>query len=614
MIIDIPDLASSAALSASDIFPLTQGAPTPVKATLGAIGAFVSTRSHLATRAALRALSATDYPSAVILEAGFKGTYTWDPGSHAAILLGSAIASSAVDAGTDTITSVAHGLVTQSAVVVTTAINGLSTNTIYWAIWVSYDAFKLAASRALAIAGTPVDLTAASAMTVKEHFDPDQVRYVIQTGGQLDGSAGAWIRASPTYLDIANAWDDSFTGIANLGKFYERNYFSNRATGKVNRFGRVFVGIAALEDGNRPIVQATWINSLLGGQMVEGAQFIVAHAFGGVASVGLSRSSDYRTAFGSSTGGAQGCFFGAWNDDAGGNAIACGVQGMTRHNAGITGISECAEFSIWNDGVVVSFTPKNRVVSNTTMGVNISHWIGATTNASLAIHIGGNVGGPTRWLCAIGVSELTLDLTMGSGGGGLFARLPSGASTQWMDSANAVVAELWGDADGMKCKGPTGPTRNLQKTWEVIAHSAVAVSHTGDINETVLATIAIAANRMGANGIIKVTSTWSHTNNANNKTMRIRLGGLAGTALLNTTVTTTLTSQTVQYISNRNSALSQVSFTSATMAAFTTTTGGLATASQDTAAPQDLVLTGLLANAGDMITLERYVVEVYYQA
>lgn len=69
--------------------------------------------------------------------------------------------------------------------------------------------------------------------------------------------------------------------------------------------------------------------------------------------------------------------------------------------------------------------------------------------------------------------------------------------------------------------------------WRVIAASAVAVSHTGDTIETVLANIAIPAGAMGANGALHITAVFSYTNSANAKTLRIRLGGISGAAFMN---------------------------------------------------------------------------------
>jgi hypothetical protein len=73
-------------------------------------------------------------------------------------------ASGAVNTGTDTITVTGHGLLTGDPVKTTAAAQptGISSSTIYWAIKVDDNNFKLASSYANAKAGTAVDITAAA--------------------------------------------------------------------------------------------------------------------------------------------------------------------------------------------------------------------------------------------------------------------------------------------------------------------------------------------------------------------------------------------------------------------------------------------------------------------
>jgi hypothetical protein len=145
----------------------------------------------------------------------------------------------------------------------------------------------------------------------------------------------------------------------------------------------------------------------------------------------------------------------------------------------------------------------------------------------------------------------------------------------------------------------------------VIAQSGAAVSHTGDTNETALATIPIPAGAMGANGALRITTIWSVTNSGNNKTPRIRLGGLAGTAFmaLNITANATLSDQRV--IRNRNNEASQVCVnTGSPSGGFGLSTAAVTTGAVNTASAQDLVISGQLANSGETITLEAYTIEV----
>lgn len=143
----------------------------------------------------------------------------------------------------------------------------------------------------------------------------------------------------------------------------------------------------------------------------------------------------------------------------------------------------------------------------------------------------------------------------------------------------------------------------------IVAQSNTAVSHTGDTNETALATITIPAGLMGATGTLRITTLWSHTNNANNKTLRTRLGGISGTAFSALVLTTTLTSHLVTIIRNV-SAASQKSNPGVTTTIYGSSTSAMITGTINTANAQDLVLSGQCANGADTITLESYIVEL----
>lgn len=99
--------------------------------------------SHtVADRTAYRALDKSRYTS-VFIQGESGGKFNWDGSDLSANLLGSAINSSAVDSTLDIFTSTNHGIVSGEAFVATTAVNGLSLNTLYYAIGlrtIDYDA------------------------------------------------------------------------------------------------------------------------------------------------------------------------------------------------------------------------------------------------------------------------------------------------------------------------------------------------------------------------------------------------------------------------------------------------------------------------------------------
>lgn len=141
----------------------------------------------------------------------------------------------------------------------------------------------------------------------------------------------------------------------------------------------------------------------------------------------------------------------------------------------------------------------------------------------------------------------------------------------------------------------------------LLAASAVAVSVTGTTAETALATVTIPAGAMGLNGAIEVRSSWTHTNSANAKSLRVRLGGIAGTAFLALSNTAAASVSDMRRIRNRGAANSQVG----SCAAATTTPVGssgnaLVTGAVDTSAAQDIVISGQLALNTETITLESY--------
>jgi hypothetical protein len=179
------------------------------------------------------------------------------------------------------------------------------------------------------------------------------------------------------------------------------------------------------------------------------------------------------------------------------------------------------------------------------------------------------------------------------------------------------LAELVGNEDQ---GGGSMRTARLTTQHHVVAASAVAVSHTGDTNETALATVAVPAGLMGTTGVLRVTSLWSLTSSENAKVLRARLGGMSGTEFLAVQLTSSATYRDQRQIANRNSASSQVGGPAGNSllplesfgpgGGWGAAAAAVVTAAIDTTVNQNLVLTGQLADAGETVALEAYLVEL----
>lgn len=115
-----------------------------------------------------------------------------------------------------------------------------------------------------------------------------------------------------------------------------------------------------------------------------------------------------------------------------------------------------------------------------------------------------------------------------------------------------------------------------------------------------LYTATIPAGALGATGELIMDSLWSHTSSANAKTLNIELGGTSfGTYATPTTVASTVYQK---HITNR-SAASQVS-SALTSIGGGSVAGAVVTGTVDTTLAKDLIISGALAVANEILTLE----------
>lgn len=144
-----------------------------------------------------------------------------------------------------------------------------------------------------------------------------------------------------------------------------------------------------------------------------------------------------------------------------------------------------------------------------------------------------------------------------------------------------------------------------------IAQDATPQSITGTLTETTLATITIPGGLMGANGQVEIVAFWSFTSSANIKTLKVKFGAAT---IQNSSQTTNTVQQTYLRVANRNSAASQVAFVVGATSGLGATGGAVVTAANDTASDVQIQITGQLANTGETITLESYIVKLFPKA
>lgn len=146
------------------------------------------------------------------------------------------------------------------------------------------------------------------------------------------------------------------------------------------------------------------------------------------------------------------------------------------------------------------------------------------------------------------------------------------------------------------------------KPGAAFAQSSAGPSITGTLTETTLATVTVPAGTIGANGQIEIIALWSHTNNANNKTLRVKIGT---SVLLLVAVTTTNATQSYTRFANRNSQAAQVLHPVGTLNAFASVGTAHSTLTEDTAVDKNITFTAQLANVADSIGLESFIINVY---
>lgn len=158
-----------------------------------------------------------------------------------------------------------------------------------------------------------------------------------------------------------------------------------------------------------------------------------------------------------------------------------------------------------------------------------------------------------------------------------------------------------------------GAFRSIGGTWRpikyrgrtgIIARGSTQLAVGAVTTEAALATVSLPAGLLGANGVVEVDCLWQVTNNANVKTGRVRLGGVAGSGVGSVTLTSFASARSVHKFWNRNAENVQAFFLGGS--GIGTSGTALGTSAINTANATDLVITGQKANSADLIALEAY--------
>lgn len=185
-----------------------------------------------------------------------------------------------------------------------------------------------------------------------------------------------------------------------------------------------------------------------------------------------------------------------------------------------------------------------------------------------------------------------------------------GAKNIYKQSAAGPIALTEGEIKSGQVAGVTYDGTEFQLTTAPapvsFIQSGTAVTAPNDTSEDTLATIAIPANSIGANGKVIVSLNFQTTNDANAKTIRVKFGG---TTIASNNFASVSGGLIQVWIANANATGTQ----SNSSWVIVTTGAGYAAATSssiDTTAAQNIVVTCQKANGADTVVMVDYSVEI----
>ncbi|SEN70539.1 hypothetical protein SAMN05216404_106140 [Nitrosospira multiformis] len=141
----------------------------------------------------------------------------------------------------------------------------------------------------------------------------------------------------------------------------------------------------------------------------------------------------------------------------------------------------------------------------------------------------------------------------------------------------------------------------IRRPIEILAGSAIGFSCSLTSIDEPLDSFAIPAGLLGVNSILQIEPLWTFTNSANNKILKVKVGGVT---VYSATRTTSVKEAPLIVLANRNSLASQIQPYDGAYG--TAGASAPATHSIDFANNVVVDITGQRADSGDALTLEYY--------
>lgn len=281
------------------------------------------------------------------------------------------------------------------------------------------------------------------------------------SGASTFNSAVTFNSPLPSGIALNTTLNDTSAVIGNAASFYYPSYFGNPGTGRVHRLNRLFVGEASLTSGGIDAAgqmnPRSWLFQYFKNE-VPIAQFASGSTTGQLGIIGYSRTSDFKTWAGGTSGGSQGITGFGLNDDTtvGTVPIACGVCGVTVHAPGVMSGVSVNQMDIVNLNVDVATDPYYGIIGGTTWPLLLTGGVMPEQSANIknvTALLGLGKGDPANpngvALAGIIIMSDALKSSVGTGGNGVAMDMARGQSLRWVNSGHTADAEIFGNADGL---------------------------------------------------------------------------------------------------------------------------------------------------------------------